>query len=133
MVLLKKGNKKRKMLLKRPIHSLYGQKKQQLKGSEGYKNPEKARLRPNHTLVREVRSHRNYPLCTTAQFAAARFAAARSPPYIHGFWLSGFLISARRNCSHRYHFPSLAWRSCTDRGLSAPPEVRESLAYPWSW
>ena len=84
MVLLKKGNKIRKMLLKRPIHSLYGQKKQQLKGSEGYKNPEKARLRPNHTLVREVRSHRNYPLCTTAQFAAARrtaarFAAARSP------------------------------------------------------
>ena len=54
MVLLKKGNKKRKMLLKRPIHSLYGQKKQQLKGSEGYKNPEKARLRPNHTLVREA-------------------------------------------------------------------------------
>ena len=127
MVLLKKGNKKRKMLLKRPIHSLYGQKKQQLKGSEGYKNPEKARLRPNHTLVREVRSHRNYPLCTTAQFAAARrtaarFAAARSPPYIHGFWLSGFLISARRNCSQRYHFPSFACLSCTARGLSAPPD-----------
>ena len=110
------------MLLKRPIHSLYGQKKQQLKGSEGYKNPEKARLRPNHTLVREVRSHRNYPLCTTAQFAAARFTTARSPSYIHGSWLSGFLISARRNCSQRYHFPSFACLSCTARGLSAPPD-----------
>ena len=40
---MEKGNKTRKILLKRPIHSPYRLKKQEMKGPEGYKNPKKVK------------------------------------------------------------------------------------------
>ncbi len=52
-VFSKIGVQKTKNAPETPNLIIYTGRKQVLKGSEGYKNPGKAKLRPNHVLVRD--------------------------------------------------------------------------------
>ena len=53
---MKAGVQNTKNASETPNLIIYMGKKQEFKGPKGYKNPGKGKSRPNHTLMREIRS-----------------------------------------------------------------------------